>query len=79
MVGSRSLFLIFITAFIKTLPKCVMLDYFNSYEELHGDNVRAYVCNTPHTWVSIKVSCKKYGYNFDKVFLKICQRHLKGL
>jgi len=37
--GSRSLFLIFIAAFIKPLPKCVMLDYFNSYEDLHGDNV----------------------------------------
>lgn len=56
MGGSRSLFLIFITAFIKPLPKCVMLDYFNSYEDLHGDNVRAFICNTPHTEVSIKVS-----------------------
>lgn len=68
MECSRILFLIFITAFIKHLPKCVMVDYFNSEEDLHGDNVRASVCNMPRAEVSIKVFFKSMDIISTKCF-----------
>jgi hypothetical protein len=66
--GSRSLFLILITAFIKTTPQCVMLDNFNSEEDLHGDNISVCLCNMPHTEVSINVSCEGMDIISTKYF-----------